>query len=82
MKTTSLQDFYLNSIRKEKLTATFFLVNGYQLKGQLKAFDSFSLMIDSDGKQQMVYKHAISTIMPVRPVDLSPLEVETVRETE
>ena len=76
MKTTSLQEFYLNSIRKENITATFFLVNGYQIKGQLKAFDSFSLMIDSDGKQQMVYKHAISTIMPVRPVDLSALDTE------
>lgn len=67
----SLQDFFLNTIRKEKLLATFFLVNGFQLKGIIKAFDQFTVFVDSDGKQQMIYKHAISTIIPEKPIDLS-----------
>jgi len=67
----SLQDFFLNNIRKENTLAAFFLVNGFQLKGRVKAFDRFVVFVESDGKQQMIYKHAISTIIPEDPVDLS-----------
>lgn len=71
MKQTSLQDYFLNIIRKENLTTTFFLVNGFQLKGKIIAFDPFTVFVDSDGKQQMIYKHAISTIIPEKTVNLN-----------
>ena len=67
---TSLQDHFLNSIRNGNLLTVFFLVNGFQLKGKIKAFDQFTVVVDADGKQQMVYKHAISTIIPAQPVAL------------
>ncbi|MGI6360879.1 MAG: RNA chaperone Hfq [Bacillota bacterium] len=73
MKPLSLQDFYLNELRKKKFTATFFLVNGFQIKGRILAFDSFSVLILAGTTQQLVYKHAISTIMPVKPLDLTAL---------
>ncbi len=73
MKPMSLQDYFLNTIRKEDLNATFFLVNGFQLKGVIKSFDQFTVIVDSDGKQQMIYKHALSTIIPEKPVELSQL---------
>ncbi|MCL2678088.1 MAG: RNA chaperone Hfq [Clostridiales bacterium] len=68
---SDLQDHFLNSLRKESIPATFFLVNGFQLKGTISAFDIFTLVINADGKQQMVYKHAISTIIPTRALDLN-----------
>ncbi len=71
MKLMSLQDFFLNSIRKDNVLATFFLINGFQMKGMVKAFDQFTVVVDADGKQQMIYKHAISTIIPEKPVDIS-----------
>jgi host factor-I protein len=67
----NLQDAFLNQIRKENLPVTFFLVNGFQLKGLVKGFDNFTVLLDGEGKQQMVYKHAISTIVPIRPVNLN-----------
>ncbi len=67
-KQLNLQDMFLNTLRKERTEVTVFLTNGYQIKGCVKGYDSFVLMMDSDGKQQMIYKHAISTIAPVRPV--------------
>jgi host factor-I protein len=69
-KTQNLQDIFLNQARREKLPVTIFLMNGFQLKGVVKGFDSFIVIVDSDGKQQMIYKHAISTIVPPRPIDL------------
>ncbi len=66
----NLQDYFLNQVRKEGIPITIYLVNGFQLKGNLRGFDNFTVILDSDGKQQMVYKHAISTIMPIRPVNL------------
>jgi host factor-I protein len=70
MKTTvNLQDVFLNQVRKEHVQITVFLVSGYQIKGLVKGFDPYTLVIDSDGKQQMIYKHAISTIIPARPVN-------------
>ncbi|ABZ85117.1 RNA chaperone Hfq [Heliobacillus mobilis] len=70
-KQLNLQDAFLNQVRKENLPVTIFLVNGFQIKGMVKGFDSFTVFLDVEGKQQMVYKHAISTIMPLRPVSLS-----------
>ncbi|MGB9793388.1 MAG: RNA chaperone Hfq [Thermacetogeniaceae bacterium] len=67
----NLQDFFLNQIRKENTPVTIFLINGFQLKGNIRGFDNFTVIIESDGKQQMVYKHAISTVMPMKAVSLS-----------
>jgi len=68
-KTQNLQDFFLNQARREKTVVTVFLVNGFQMRGIIRGFDSFIVMMDSDGKQQMIYKHAISTIIPPKPID-------------
>ena len=68
--TINLQDNFLNIIRKEKLNVTIYLVNGFQLRGTVKSFDNFTVMIESEGKQQMIYKHAISTIKPAKNVDI------------
>ena len=69
-KTQNLQDLFLNQARKEKLAVTMFLMNGFQLRGVIRGFDGFTVILDSEGKQQMIYKHAISTVVPVRPVPL------------
>jgi host factor-I protein len=71
-KTQNLQDAFLNYIRREKIPVTLFLMNGFQLRGVVRSFDSFVVLIDADGRQQMIYKHAISTIAPARPVSLEP----------
>ncbi|MCL5058751.1 MAG: RNA chaperone Hfq [Actinobacteria bacterium] len=71
----NLQDAFLNQVRKENIPVTIFLVNGFQLKGMVKGFDNFTVILESDGKQMMVYKHAISTISPLRPVNTSFSEV-------
>ena len=69
-KTQNIQDTLLNQIRRDKQTVTFFLMNGFQMKGIVRSFDSFVVILETDGKQQMIYKHAISTIMPATAVDL------------
>ena len=69
-KTQNLQDTFLNCIRREKIPVTLFLMNGFQLRGVVRSFDSFVVLIDADGRQQMIYKHAISTVAPARPVSL------------
>jgi host factor-I protein len=74
----NLQDAFLNQVRKENIPVTIFLVNGFQLKGMVKGFDNFTVILESDGKQMMVYKHAISTISPQRPVNTSFSEVKPV----
>jgi host factor-I protein len=68
--TINLQDIFLNQVRKEHIAVTIYLTNGFQLKGMVKGFDNFTVVLDSDGKQQLVYKHAISTISPMRIVNL------------
>jgi host factor-I protein len=73
-KTQNLQDLFLNQARKEKLAVTMFLMNGFQLRGVIRGFDGFTVILDSDGKQQMIYKHAISTVVPVRPLPLEAAE--------
>ncbi|RNC28821.1 MAG: RNA-binding protein Hfq [Candidatus Dichloromethanomonas elyunquensis] len=74
----NLQDLFLNQIRKENIPVTIYLVNGFQLKGLVKGFDNFTVILEFEGKQQMVYKHAISTIMPLRQVNLSAGALDTV----
>ena len=67
-KQINLQDMFLNTLRKDRTEVTIILTNGYQQKGIIKGYDNFVVMLDSDGKQMMIYKHAISTIVPARPV--------------
>ena len=67
-KTINLQDNFLNQVRRENIPVTIHLVNGFQMKGTVRGFDSFVVIIDSMGKQQMIYKHAISTITPAQTV--------------
>lgn len=66
----NLQDLFLNRARREGVLLTVFLVNGYQIKGLVRGFDNYTLVLDSDGKQQLVYKHAISTIVPAKIIEL------------
>ncbi len=68
-KVINLQDSILNQVRKENIGVTIHLVNGFQIKGYVKGFDNFTVIIESMGKQQLVYKHAISTITMGRPVE-------------
>ena len=67
----NLQDLFLLRARREALPVTLFLMNGFQMRGIVTGYDPFVVVLDSDGRQQVIYKHAISTIAPVRPVDLS-----------
>ena len=67
----NLQDIFLLQAKRDKLPVTMFLMNGFQMRGVITGFDAFVVVLDSEGRQQVIYKHAISTIAPVRPVDLS-----------
>jgi len=69
-KKQNLQDTFLNSVRKSKTPLTIFLVNGVKLQGVVSWFDNFCVLLRRDGQSQLVYKHAISTIMPSQPVQL------------
>ncbi len=73
-KTINLQDIFLNQVRKENIEVTIHLVNGFQIKGKVKGFDNFTVVMDVLGKQQMVYKHAISTVTPAKPVNFAAKE--------
>ena len=72
--TINLQDTFLSKARRAGTLVTVFLMNGFQMHGVIGGYDSFVVMLDSDGKQQMIYKHAISTIIPMRPIDLKAEE--------
>jgi len=72
----NLQDAFLNNVRKTKLSVTIFLVNGVKLQGVITWFDNFCVLLRRDGQSQLVYKHAISTIMPSSPVNLYDGEEE------
>ena len=74
VKAINLQDTFLNQVRKENIEVTIHLVNGFQSKGKVKGFDNFTVVLDVMGKQQMVYKHAISTITPAKPVNFAAKE--------
>ncbi len=75
-KTNNLQEIFLMRARKQNIPVTMFLVNGFQLRGVITGFDCFVVILDSEGKQQVIYKHAISTIAPARPVALREEETE------
>ena len=69
-KTQNLQDIFLNQLRRERATVTMFLMNGFQMHGTVRGFDGFTLVLESEGKPQLIYKHAISTIVPPRAMEL------------
>ena len=69
-KGLNLQDVFLNQARKDRLPLTIFLTNGYQFKGIIRGFDSYVVILETDGRQQLVYKHAISTVVPARPISI------------
>ena len=68
----NLQDAILKECRREKIPVTLFLMNGFQLRGIIAGFDSFVVVLYSEGKQQMIYKHAISTLAPMKPLKSAP----------
>lgn len=72
----ALQDLFLNQVRREKIQVTIHLVNGYQIKGSVTGFDNFILILESEGKQMVVYKHAISTITPHKSVQVKTVQPE------
>ncbi len=76
----NLQDVFLNGVRKSRVGVIIHLVNGFQLKGVVKGFDNFIIMLDSDGKQMMIYKHAITTITPSKPVSFNREDESADRE--
>ena len=67
-QTINLQDAILKEVRRDKVPVTIFLMTGFQLRGIITGFDSFVVLLVTDGKQQMIYKHAISTLVPIRPL--------------
>jgi len=69
-KSPSVQDSFLNAVRKQKAAVTVFLMNGVKLQGVVTSFDNFSMLLRRDGHAQLIYKHAISTIMPVNNIQL------------
>lgn len=69
-KKQNLQDTFLNHVRKNKVPVTVFLVNGVKLQGVISWFDNFCILLKRDGQVQLVYKHAVSTVMPSQPVTL------------
>jgi host factor-I protein len=73
-KVNNLQDIFLNTLRKSKTPVTMFLVKGVKLQGIITWFDNFSVLLRRDGQSQLIYKHAISTVMPAHPIDLSDIE--------
>ena len=73
-KVNNLQDMFLNSLRRSKTPVTMFLVKGVKLQGIITWFDNFSVLLRRDGQAQLIYKHAISTIMPAQPIDLAEID--------
>ena len=69
-KKINLQDLFLLRARQDRVPVTLFLLNGFQMRGTITGYDPFVVVLDSDGRQQVIYKHAISTIAPIRPVEL------------
>ena len=70
MKSLNLQDIFLNQTRKDRTVVTIYLTNGFQFRGIVKGFDNYVVILDCEGKQQLVYKHAISTVIPAKPVSI------------
>ena len=74
MQTENLQDQFLNQLRKEHLPVTVFLMNGFQIRCTVTGFDPFVVTVLAEGKQEMIYKHAISTIIPAAPMRTAPAD--------
>lgn len=72
----NLQDIFLTRARRDRVPVTMFLMNGFQLRGVITGFDAFVVLVDSDGRQQVIYKHAISTIAPARAVSFQEADAE------
>lgn len=70
-KIQNLQDSFLNQLRRDKVNVTMFLMNGFQMHGTVRGFDGFTVVLESEGKQQLIYKHAISTVVTPKSLDLS-----------
>ncbi len=75
-KNTNLQDTFLTKARRQNVPLTVFLVNGFQMRGTVRGFDPFVVVLDVEGRQQMIYKHAISTVVPLTGIDLRENEAE------
>ena len=73
-KTQNLQDVFLNQVRKQHVPVTIFLMNGVKLQGVITWFDNYSMLLKRDGHIQLIYKHAVSTIMPSSPVNMQDVE--------
>ena len=73
---SNLQDIFLNNARKDKIQLTIHLLNGFQLKGIVKGFDNFTVILECDNKQMLIYKHSISTITPIKPILFADNEYE------
>jgi host factor-I protein len=69
-KDINLQDVFLNQARKDRIPVTIYITNGFQFKGIVKGFDNYTVILDTDGKQNLIYKHAISTIIPSKSVSI------------
>ena len=72
--TRNLQDIFLNAAKKEKIGITIYLMNGVPIKGKVLSFDNFTILIEVDKKQNLIYKHAISTILPLKPISYKAME--------
>lgn len=71
MKSINLQETFLNQLRKNNVFVTVFLLNGFQLKGTIKSYDNFTILLESEGKQHLIYKHAVSTFVPAKSIAVS-----------
>lgn len=81
-RSQNLQDVFLNYVRKQKMPVTVFLINGVKLQGVITSFDNFCMMLRRDGHSQLVYKHAISTVMPSSPINLQDAAEDTDGEAD
>jgi host factor-I protein len=81
-KVNNLQDMFLNSLRRSKTPVTMFLVKGVKLQGIITWFDNFSVLLRRDGQAQLIYKHAISTIMPSQPIDMADIQRAFAEQSE
>lgn len=82
MKNIILQDVVLNQARKEKIQVIIYLTNGFQFRGVVRGFDNFTVLLDSEGRQNLVYKHAISTVTPSRPISVFEKDGEEEKEED
>lgn len=76
----NLQDAFLNQVRKDKILVTIFLVNGFQIKGIVKGFDNFTVIVEVDGRQKLVYKHAMSTVEPIKAISIINIDAKMENE--